>query len=256
MLDIANLPEMDETTKNAVNGLCARLVNMDKPPRLISFSACNAGGDEFDTVLNLARVFAVIGKSVLIVAADMRNASLADRFDIGCPDAGVKGLAHLLSGDCAVEQAVCPTNIPNLSLIPAGVSGQHRRRSRRGADTRMSAAGKSPGRRRARRDSRMLVSSGMKVEDPFTLLSSACFRTVLQTLRERFDYVFVHTPEPGALSDAAVIAGLCDGTVLFAAEGKTTRKEMNKARTQMETLGGKVLGAILLNASRAPVVIR
>lgn len=68
--------------------------------------------------LDLCRSFAELGKSVLLIDADMRLSTLANKRQAGSPVP--KGLSHLLSGQTAMDNVLYQTNTPHFYTIFAG----------------------------------------------------------------------------------------------------------------------------------------
>lgn len=69
-----------------------------------------------NTVVNLAVSFAILGRRVLVLDADMRRPRLHHIF--GLPKEG--GLSAVLKGGAALDGAIVSTGIPNLDVLPAG----------------------------------------------------------------------------------------------------------------------------------------
>ena len=116
-----------------------------------------------------------------------------------------KGLAHLLSGQCTAEEAIYHTNIPNLDLLPDGAS----------------------------------------IKTPLTLLTSAEFDSLMESVGREYDFVIVDTPPLGAVVDAAEIARRCDGSMLVLEYNRTHGKALKEAVRLLRQTGTPVLGCIL-----------
>lgn len=65
---------------------------------------------------NLGAIIALSGSRVLVIDADMRRPRQHKAFDIDAKE----GLSNVLIGELPVEQAIIPTHVPNLDLLPAG----------------------------------------------------------------------------------------------------------------------------------------
>ena len=107
------------TLVEAYQNLRSALIYKDGPtnhPRsIVITSAC--GRDGKSTVsANFAITLALSGSRVLLVDADLRRGILHEQF--GAPP--TPGLAEVLARQCEWTQAVVPTVIPNLFLMPAG----------------------------------------------------------------------------------------------------------------------------------------
>lgn len=117
----------------------------------------------------------------------------------------ITGLTDFLSGTTDLSQGLCDTNVENLFVIQAGPV--------------------SP--------------------NPTALLQSENFHTMIDTLRKYFDYVIVDTAPIGMVIDAAIITQKCDASILVTAAGETKRRDILKAKEQLEQTGTSFLGVIL-----------
>ena len=117
----------------------------------------------------------------------------------------ITGLTDFLAGTADLSNGLCDTNIENLFVIQAGPV--------------------SP--------------------NPTALLQSENFATMIDTLRKYFDYVIVDTAPIGMVIDAAIIAQKCDASILVTAAGETKRRDILKAKEQLEQTGTSFLGVVL-----------
>lgn len=77
------------------------------------------------------------------------------------------------------------------------------------------------------------------------LLGSDAMRRLLQTQRDRFDFVILDCPPVLATADALAVAPLVDGVLVVADKASTDRAAVVRLREQLEQVGGRVLGAVL-----------
>ena len=117
----------------------------------------------------------------------------------------ITGLTDFLAGTADLSHGLCDTNVENLFVIQAGPV--------------------SP--------------------NPTALLQSENFHTMIDTLRKYFDYVIVDTAPIGMVIDAAIIAQKCDASILVTAAGETKRRDILKAKEQLEQTGTSFLGVVL-----------
>ena len=73
-------------------------------------------------------------------------------------------------------------------------------------------------------------------------------KELLRSLKRRFSYVLIDTPEATTTSDASLLGSITDGIVLVVRLGATPRAYVEQAYTSLEALGGNVLGTCLTNA--------
>lgn len=117
----------------------------------------------------------------------------------------ITGLTEFLSGTTDLSHGLCDTNIENLFVVQAGSI--------------------SP--------------------NPTALLQSENFSTMIDTLRKYFDYIIVDTAPIGIVIDAAIITQKCDASVLVTAAGEANRKDVLKAKGQLEQTNKPFLGVVL-----------
>ena len=111
------------------------------------------------SALNLGMVMAENGEHrILIADADFRRSSIASM--VGMDD--VPGLAHVLSGEAELRDAIRPTPFPNLKILPAG---------------------------------------RLKRKNYAELLGGSLLRSALEQFRGAFDYTFVDTPPITTVAD-------------------------------------------------------
>lgn len=119
-----------------------------------------------------------------------------------------QGLTELLRGKIHIDQAVRQTSVEGLSI----------------------------------------VGSGTLPQNPSELLGSDRIKTVLHSLKQRFDYVLIDTAPTLAINDASLLGAVADGVVLVVRLGTTPRHYVEQAHNLIENLGGNVLGTCLTGA--------
>ena len=117
----------------------------------------------------------------------------------------ITGLTEFLSGTTDLSHGLCDTNVENLFVVQAGSI--------------------SP--------------------NPTALLQSENFSTMIDTLRKYFDYIIVDTAPIGIVIDAAIITQKCDASALVTAVGEVNRKDVQKAKGQLEQTNKPFLGVVL-----------
>ncbi|WP_338927387.1 polysaccharide biosynthesis tyrosine autokinase (plasmid) [Mycetohabitans endofungorum] len=169
--------------------------------RIVMVTGATPGTGKSFISANLALLYAQAGKRVLLVDADLRRGRLGIHF--GLPTDTV-GLAELLGDGLAPEQAIHPTSVANLSLLPAGAR---------------------PG-------------------NPSELLAMERMTEQLTQFNERYDLVLVDTPPVLAVADASIVAGYAGATVLVMRENAQTELEVQETLKRLGRAGAQVAGAI------------
>ena len=198
---------LDYAGEEAVNTICSGMTFTGADMKRVLVTSCGANEGKTFIALQIAIGMTRRGKKVLLVDADLRMSVMRAKYDIRL-NGSDKGLAHFLSGQCAAEDAVYATNIPNLYLIPDGAC----------------------------------------VKVPLTLLTSPEFDRLMDSLSGHFDLVVVDTPPLGSVIDAAEIARRCDGTLLVAGFGQARGRTLREAAAVLRRTGTPVLGCIINKA--------
>jgi capsular exopolysaccharide synthesis family protein len=119
------------------------------------------------------------------------------------------GLTELLAHECNLDDVLINVNdVTNLTLLPGG-----------SVDLR----------------------SGQ-------LITGARFESLLDALRERFQYVIVDSPPILPYADSRVLARLGDGIVLVARAGRTTREAFKRSLEILESVHSAPVLEVVLNA--------
>ncbi len=195
---------LDYAGSEAFNTICSNLSFAGKNIRKIVITSCEPNDGKSFVALQVAINMAQRGKKVVLIDADLRLSVMNTQYSIQLQGAG-NGLAHYLSGQCPLEEAMYETSIPDLFFIPIGT----------------------------------------EVQAPLSLISTPDFTNLVQSLGETFDLVIIDAPPVGLVIDAAEIAKSCDGSVLVLEYSKTHRRALQEARSQMERTGTPILGCIL-----------
>lgn len=170
--------------------------------KTIVLTSVQPGEGKSTTSVNLAISFARAGFKTLLIDADTRNSVMSGTFKAS---GRIKGLTAYLSGNSEFTDAICETNVENLTIVPSG---------------------KVP-------------------PNPTSLLQNANFNKLIDTVRSWYDYVIIDSPPIGLVIDAAIIAQKCDATILVTESGAIKRRFVLKAKEQMVQSGAQFLGIIL-----------
>ena len=80
------------------------------------------------------------------------------------------------------------------------------------------------------------------------LLSGNRLAELLTQLFAETDYILVDAPPVLAVTDAALWAGKVDGVLLAIHAGRTSREHAQRAKTVLEKVHARIVGAVLLDA--------
>jgi succinoglycan biosynthesis transport protein ExoP len=115
------------------------------------------------------------------------------------------GLSTYLTGQAALDDVVAPTAIPNLCAIPSGPSPVN----------------------------------------PAELLASTRLKQALETLGQRFAHIVFDTGPLFGVSDAMILTGQVEGTILVLRQGRAGRDAAQRAIRSLLSVRARLLGVIL-----------
>lgn len=118
-----------------------------------------------------------------------------------------QGLTYYLIGRKSYEETVCSTDLPNLDII---------------------FAGQFP-------------------PNPSELLGSKRFAGLIEKARQNYSVVIIDTPPIGSVIDAAIVAKVCDGSVIVLKHKAISYRLAQRCKSQMEVAGTPILGCVLNN---------
>ncbi len=205
---IRQMKPLDYAGDEALNTICTNLAFSGHNLKKIIFTSNTQSEGKSWTTMHVVANLAQRGRRVVLVDADMRRSFLLQRYKVEV-QGEVMGLAHYLTGQCKLEDAIYETNLQGACIIPAG------------------------------RD----------VTNPVSLVDSPYFTQMMETLSENFDMVIIDAPPIGMVIDAAEMAASCDGTIIVVEYNKTRIREVRECKRQMEQSGTPVLGCIINKAN-------
>ncbi len=115
------------------------------------------------------------------------------------------GIYAVLSGSAKLSEAIVPTRIPNLYFMDAESS----------------------------------------IPSPSDVLSTRRFASLVEKLRDSFDYVIFDTPPVSLFVDAAIISSLVDGTLFVVRQNVTKRALATKCVQQLRVADARILGTVM-----------
>jgi polysaccharide biosynthesis transport protein len=101
--------------------------------------------------------------------------------------------------------------------------------------------------RKSRSEKLMILPSGPIPPYPSEMLASGRMEKLVKIFKEHFDYVIFDSPPIIAVTDAAVISKLVDGTLIVLDYGVVRRDEAVEALEQMRKVQANVIGAVINN---------
>jgi capsular exopolysaccharide synthesis family protein len=81
--------------------------------------------------------------------------------------------------------------------------------------------------------------------NPAELLQTERFSALTKKLLEEFDRVIFDSPPILAVTDAAVLSRVVDGTIVVVRAGSTARDAVMRARQRLQAVGARIIGAVL-----------
>ncbi len=96
-----------------------------------------------------------------------------------------------------------------------------------------------------------VVTTGALPPNPAELLRSARMQTVMERLAGAAEFVIVDSPPLQAVTDAAILSSLVDGTVLVVDAGRTRSGAVVHGREALAKVGARVLGVALNRLSES-----
>lgn len=172
------------------------------PPEALLVTSSEKGEGKSTTALAIAKTSAAAGRKVLLIDADMRSPSL--HVLLGNPDG--PGLADVLSDRVSIHQAIHPTQVGNLDLLPAG----------------------------------------QPTTSPAQLLSGVRFATLLHEARARYDEIVIDSPPVLGLADTPQLAAAADRTIMVMGSDRAHRRAVKEALRRLSAARADMLGAILV----------
>ena len=181
------------------------LMRVDQPHRVILLTSCGPGEGKSTTCLNLSVVLATQAKRVLLIDADLRKPTIAQRLKLPATDQ--PGLSRFLS-DNTVRPEDCIQHVPEvagLDVIPVQEIPPF----------------------------------------PSELLGQGRLKDLLGWAREHYDYVLIDTPPVLLVTDALIIAEYCDTLINVARIGVAQKRALRRIRQDLAKFPGKQSGVVI-----------
>lgn len=186
--------------------MTTQMSNLDQPPKLVLVTSSISAEGKTTIAMSLAlSAAAAANQRVLLIDCDLRAQSASKQFKL----LGKPGLSDLLTDQMGCDRAMFRSNIPNLTILPAGaVTG-----------------------------------------NPPDLLGSERMRTLLKALRESYEIIYLDAPPLLPVVDSIVLSKFADKIVLVVRWRSTPRNIVMRATQLIENSVNNISGIILNNAS-------
>lgn len=181
---------------------------IDREIKVIAVTSAGRGEGKSTTSANLAMAMAMDDKRTLLVDCDLRRPSQHKLHQIPRD----VGFTTVVTGAHRLEDAVLPTKVPNLFVLP----------------------------------------SGPTPPDPSAVLNSDRSRDLFRQFTAQYDVVIVDCPPCAGLSDVQVIATLVDGVLLVGSIGQTLRPHLHLTVRTLARVDAPIIGGVVnkMNARR------
>ncbi|WP_417554606.1 polysaccharide biosynthesis tyrosine autokinase [Microbacterium sp.] len=90
-----------------------------------------------------------------------------------------------------------------------------------------------------------IIAGGTPAPNPGQLLSSRRLRDLVETARERYEYVIIDSAPALIVSDALLLADLADGVLVVARSSTTRRKQLAATLASLKSTHKEVVGVVL-----------
>lgn len=90
-----------------------------------------------------------------------------------------------------------------------------------------------------------VIFAGQFPPNPSELLGSRRFAALIERAAREYSFVLIDVPPIGSVIDAAIVARVCDGSVLVIEDGEVSYRLAQKCKAQLEAAGTPVLGCVL-----------
>jgi capsular exopolysaccharide synthesis family protein len=174
-------------------------------PKVILLTSYDSGDGKTLTCANLGYAAAQSGMRTLLIDGDIRKGDLHEIFNLP----NVMGLSDILAGrddvDILLSRAILDTGYDHLSLL----------------------------------------TSGRSTADAASLVSKPRFAQVMNSLRQRFDFIVIDSVPTIGGPDAAFMADLSDGVVIVVRAQRTTNKGLKRTLQSLsQAQNARILGLV------------
>jgi capsular exopolysaccharide synthesis family protein len=180
--------------------------------KVLLVSSPTASDGKTSVAVNLATSFVAADRKVLLIDANFRRPSLHSLFpkveSISARERFAFGLSSVLTHQCAAKEAVRSSGVEGLDILDCGP----------------------------------LPAS------PAELLGGARMEELLAEHRASYDHIIIDGPPVLLVSDAKVLAGLVDATILVFNAAATSRGTAQRTIRQLRQVNARIIGCVLFAA--------
>lgn len=90
-----------------------------------------------------------------------------------------------------------------------------------------------------------VITGGRVPPNPAELIKSEAMHHLIESLRERYDYVLIDAPPLLPVTDAALLAAQADGAILVARHGQTTHDQVTTAVARVQAVNAQIVGVVM-----------
>jgi len=194
---------------------CRANLKLSGPPgsfKTLLVSSGMARDGKTSVAVNLATTFVATDKKVLLIDANFRQPKLHSLFPKVETESSAErfdfGLSSVLAHQCSGAEAVRPSGIEGLDIIDCGPLPAN----------------------------------------PSELLSSPRMEDLLAKQRAIYDYIIIDGPPVLLVSDAKILAGLVDATLLVFNAAATSRGAAHRTIRELTQIDARIVGCVLFAA--------
>ncbi len=177
--------------------------------RVVGITSALRGEGKSVTAINTAYTMALNGKKVLLIDADMRIPSISKKLDLSKGN----GLSNLLVGLDKVTETFQRYNCSNSDI---------------GFD---------------------IIPAGDLPPNPAELLGSKRMSSLLNSLKQHYDYIFIDLPPICAVSDALIVSKVTDGMIVVVRQDYCRTDTLKDTVNQLEFVEANIIGFVYNGAS-------
>ena len=199
-------PRTESFRQLRTNLIHARFLD-EKELQVILMSSSLPGEGKSTSCLNLAHCFSEANYRTIVIEGDLRRPTFHRYYnDLN----RATGLSNFLSGS---SKNLTPRTMSKFIQTPEGHSFD-------------------------------IILAGTLPENPAELLENGQFQILLSELRKQYDKIIVDSPPLLPVTDAAVLAPMCDGTLIFVKAGSTKQAQLRAAYNSLESVSARILGVV------------